>query len=295
MTTATINTSTAPIAYTTNTITSKDGTRIAYRQLGHGPGLVLVQGTMGTAEHFMELASALSDSFTVYVPDRRGRGDSGDNGDTYSVQKEVEDLDAVLTKTGAHYVFGLSAGAIITLEALLSLPTIHKAIIFEPPLFLDGAPQDAIDSYENFMAKGKTAAAMVVAMKAAKMGPVFFNYIPNWIMIPMIDWSLKQEDKKGPGRYPTMRQLATTPHHDFQLVGTASGKQERYKAIKTEVLLMGGGTSQAYLKAAVRALEPIIPGAKRIEITGVGHGAPWNHDRYGQPEIVAEEIRRFFA
>ncbi len=103
--------------FTTASVISKDGTTIHYYQAGHGPGVVLVQGSMGTAQNFMQLAEALADTFTVYVPDRRGRGMSGDNGGEYTIQKEVEDLDALLSKTGAHYIYGLSTGAIISLQA----------------------------------------------------------------------------------------------------------------------------------------------------------------------------------
>ena len=109
-------------SYIKNSLTSKDGTIIGYRQLGSGPGLILVHGGMATSQHFMKLGEALSDDFTVYIPDRRGRGLSGPFGDDYSIQKEVDDLDAILNKTGAHYVFGLSSGALITLQAALNLP-----------------------------------------------------------------------------------------------------------------------------------------------------------------------------
>src|SRR5947207_11834877 len=100
-------------AYTIDTVTSKDGTTLAYRQMGQGSGVVLVHGGMQAAQNFMKLASALSDQFTVYVPDRRGRGLSGAYGDHFSVQNAVDDLQALLNKTGAQFVFGLSTGAII--------------------------------------------------------------------------------------------------------------------------------------------------------------------------------------
>src|SRR5437773_1809244 len=66
-------------------VTSADGTSIGYRRFGGGPGggpsggpgLVLLHGSMSSGAHHVELATLLSDSFTVYVPDRRGRGLSG--------------------------------------------------------------------------------------------------------------------------------------------------------------------------------------------------------------------------
>src|SRR5690348_4242592 len=60
--------------YMTSSVTSKDGTTIGYRQLGHGPGVVLLHGAMESAQSHLQLAEALADTYTVYLPDRRGRG-----------------------------------------------------------------------------------------------------------------------------------------------------------------------------------------------------------------------------
>src|SRR5215467_10066128 len=91
----------APETYTVGYVTSRDGTTIGYRQLGHGPGVVLLHGANESAQSHMRLAELLADAFTLYLPDRRGRGLSGLFGTDYSMQKEIEDLDALLTKTGA--------------------------------------------------------------------------------------------------------------------------------------------------------------------------------------------------
>src|SRR5215472_10107040 len=96
----------AEAQYSTDVVTSSDGTIISYRQLGRGPGVVLVHGGMSSAHNHMELAQALADAFSVYVPERRGRCESGPFGADYSLRKEVEDLEALLAKTGARNVFG---------------------------------------------------------------------------------------------------------------------------------------------------------------------------------------------
>src|SRR5262249_54798152 len=109
-----------PERYTTDSVTSKDGITIGYRQDAHGPGIVALHGAIESAKSHMQLAEALSGSFTVYLPDRRGRGLSGPYGAGYNMQREVEDLDALLTKTGAQHVFGVSAGGLICLQAALT-------------------------------------------------------------------------------------------------------------------------------------------------------------------------------
>ena len=90
------STATAREHYTTGSVTSQDGTTIGYRQFGHGPGVVLLHGAASSAHNHMQLAEALSRAFTVYVPDRRGRGLSGPYREPYSLQVEVEDLEALL-------------------------------------------------------------------------------------------------------------------------------------------------------------------------------------------------------
>ncbi len=95
---------------------------IGYRQLGHGPGVILVHGGMQASQDFMKLATELSGQFTIYVPDRRGRGLSGPFGDNYSVIKECEDVATLVGKTGARNIFGLSSGAIIALRSSLAMP-----------------------------------------------------------------------------------------------------------------------------------------------------------------------------
>ena len=101
------------------TVASKDGTTIAYDKLGQGPALVMVDGAlcsrvMGPGS---SLAPYLSSHFTVFTYDRRGRGDSTDTA-PYAVEREIEDLDAVIAEAGGSaYVFGLSSGAALALEA----------------------------------------------------------------------------------------------------------------------------------------------------------------------------------
>jgi pimeloyl-ACP methyl ester carboxylesterase len=78
---------------------SADGTKISYRTLGSGPGVVLLHGAMESAHSHMGMATALADSFTVHLPDRRGHGASGPYAKNYGISTEVEDLAALLEQT----------------------------------------------------------------------------------------------------------------------------------------------------------------------------------------------------
>jgi pimeloyl-ACP methyl ester carboxylesterase len=291
------NTATAVEGYTTGCVTSKDGVTIGYRQLGHGPGVVLLHGASSSAHNHMQLAEALADAFTVYVPDRRGGGISGPYGENYSIQEDVDDMEALLSQTGAHQVFGVSSGGIICLQAALVLPAVHKAAIYEPPFFMDdpAAALAVLRRFDQEMAHGKVAAALVTGMQGAQMGSPVFKVLPHWLLEPLVTMAMNGEDKKGSGGYVSMRVLAPSLHYDFQLVAEMSGKLDTFKAVQAEVLLLGGSKSPAYLKAALDALEKVLPRTKRIEFPGLNHAASWNTDRGGQPEPVAKELRRFFG
>ena len=100
----------------TQSIVSRDGTRIVFDRSGAGPAPVRVGGALTTRDVFAPLAQ-LEPHFTLYAYDRRGRGDSGDT-PPYAVEREVEDVPAVIEATsGRAFVFGHSSGAALALQA----------------------------------------------------------------------------------------------------------------------------------------------------------------------------------
>ncbi len=267
-----------------------------YRQLGHGPGVVLLHGIMESGQSHTQLAEELAGDFTVYLPDRRGRGLSGPHGKDYRILKEVEDLDALLDEKGASRVFGVSAGAVICLQAALSLTAIEKAAIFEPPLLVNGSVSTAfLNRFDEEMAEGKVASALVTAMKGSQMGPPVFNIVPRGLLELLTKMMTASEDKKAKPGDVTMSMLASTLRDDFQLSLETAGALESFNAIRAETLLLGGSKSPTYFKVALDALEHVLPNSRRIEFTGVNHGASGNTNRGGKPERFAQELRAFFA
>jgi pimeloyl-ACP methyl ester carboxylesterase len=111
------------------TVRSKDDTPIAFGRIGRGPSVILVGGALSDRSAGAPLAGLLSKGFTVITFDRRGRGDSGDAA-TYTVEREVEDLGALVGKAGgAASVFGHSSGAVLALEgAVRGLPITRLAV-----------------------------------------------------------------------------------------------------------------------------------------------------------------------
>jgi pimeloyl-ACP methyl ester carboxylesterase len=279
---------------TTGSVTSEDGTVIGYRQTGNGPGIILVHGAMQTSLSFTKLAAALSDAFTVHVPDRRGRGLSGPFGDGYGMEKEVEDLAALLAGTGARQVFGLSSGALITLQAALLLPSIRKIALYEPPLATDRAPSSPMSwppRYERELARGQLAAAFVTAIKGTGDRRLF-TALPRFLMVPLMRLAIQKSAREAAAENTSLAVLIPTVHFDCRLAAEMVGTIEKFKALRPEVLLLGGTRSVAYLTGALDALAVVLPNARRVTLSGLGHIAA---DDVGHPERVADELRRFFS
>ena len=177
-----------------NTVTSKDGTTIAFDRSGEGPALILVGGALqhrAIDPSTVQLASLLAPSFTVYHYDRRGRGDSGDTV-PYAVEREIEDIDALIQEAGGSaFVFGMSSGAVLALDAAAGGLAITKLALYEPPMVVDDSrppvPKDYVarltelassgrpgDAIEVFMTEGVGLPAEAVApMRGAPFWPAF--------------------------------------------------------------------------------------------------------------------------
>lgn len=279
--------------YTIGSVTSKDGTVIGYRQMGHGPGLILVHGGMQAAQNFMRLGLALADAFTIYIPDRRGRGlSSGPYRENYGIERECEDIQALIDKTGAHNVFGLSAGALISLQAALKSPDIHKLAIYEPPLPVPGTDPTAwLPRFDREVAQGNLAAAMITVMRGTDESPIL-DHVPRFLLTPLLGLALNADAKRVQGGDVPLKDLIPTMHFDAKAVNDTKGTLESFKGVRAEVLLLGGSKSPQYLHTALDALSGILPNAKRVELSGVGHLAA---DNSGKPELVASELRRLFT
>lgn len=287
--------------YEINFVTSEDGTRIGYRQLGSGPGLVLLHGSMESAQSHMQLASALADTFTVYLPDRRGRGLTGPYGNAYGIQREIEDLQAILSATGARNVFGVSASGLVALVAARSLPEVERVAVYEPALLVgayDPGLIGWIGRFDEEIARGDVSAAMITSMLGLKLGPALLNYAPRSLLEGFTSWAMKSEDKSAGPDDVTMRKLAPTIGYEGRLIREMAGTLETFREVNVPVLLLGGSKGLAFLKPALDALEQTLPNAKRIEFAGLDHGGSADVTKAnagGKPEVVGPELRRFFS
>ncbi len=262
-----------------DTVISADGTAIAYTRTGQGPAVVLVDGAMcfrgmGPAG---PRARQLADRFTVYTYDRRGRGESGDTA-PYTVEREVEDLDALIKEAGGDvYLYGISSGAVLACDAAARLGGIRKLAVYEPPFIVDGTheprPDDYLDKMDAMIAQGRRGDAVATFMRTVGM-PRFlvglFRLMPNW---------------------PKLKRVAHTLPYDFRVLGdTGAGRPlnaDRWAGAQLPALVMDGGRSPQYMRNAAKALAGALPQAGYRTLPGQTHLL--------KPEAVAPVLKEWFA
>ncbi|HEX2914130.1 MAG TPA: alpha/beta hydrolase [Chloroflexia bacterium] len=271
--------------FSTGQVTSADGTIIGYRQIGIGPGLLVLHGGARAGHHYVRLAQALADAFTVYLPDRRGRGLSGPAGENYSLQKELEDVSALLEQTGAQFIFGHSAGGFFALEAAVTLKVpITKLVLYEPAVSINGSlPLGWLPRFEAALGRKDYVTAVVIFFKGLSLNSL--SRVPDWILSPFVRIILRgEEGQELIDLLPTfVREVK-----EFQRSGLS---YERYQNITAKTLLFGGARSPDYLRQGIRTLAKIIPQSWLIELPKLDHNSPDQN----APEVVASELKEFFA
>lgn len=153
-------------------VISKDGTTIAFDQSGDGPAVILVGGAFqhrAIDPRTAQLAALLAKHFTVLHYDRRGRGDSTDT-PPYAIVREIEDLEALIRDAGGSvFVFGMSSGGVLALEAARRGLAIKKLALYEPPFNLDdnarSTSKDYTEQLTALLAEGRRGDAVALAMR----------------------------------------------------------------------------------------------------------------------------------
>jgi pimeloyl-ACP methyl ester carboxylesterase len=204
----------------------------------------------------------MSSSFAVVAYDRRGRGESGPGSSPYAVEREVEDLVAVLGAAGPNaFVIGASSGAVLVLEALRRGVPMGKVALYEAPFIVDAthAPNDPDLGIrtQQLVDAGRRGDAVKLFMRTVGVpafGVMTMRLMPVW--------------KKLCG-------VAHTLPHDYALVlehqqgeplpvGYLSG-------VTVPALVIVGGKSPEYMKHAQAAIADALPNGTVRELPGERH------------------------
>ncbi len=269
----------APAAVAEGSVHSADRTRIVYRRLGSGPAIVFVHGSVSTHTDWMPVARLLSDRFTCFAMDRRGRAKSGEGIGPYSIEREYEDIEAVLaaakTETGRDpYLVGHSYGAICALGAAMRHP-VPRLVVYEPPLPAGGpVAGENLEPYARAIAEGDPD-------KALELGLAAFPKMPAEDITAL----------RVSRAWPRLRALAKSWIRELVEMDAQSRDLTHYSALSCPSMLLVGSLSPEHpMLDAARALAKVLP-VMRVEwLPGQGHSAMRE-----APEIVARLIREFLA
>lgn len=263
------------------TVTSADGTQIAYQHEGFGPAVVLVGGGLDDGSENAVLMPALAGEFTVYNYARRGRGGSGDTR-PYTVQRELEDLAAVLDAAGGTaHVFGASTGGALALEAAAAGLPIARLVVYDVPY---SVAADAVERWRAYRAELDESLAQ--------------RRIDEALAAFMRLGGASDDDLAGAQAAPFwngLLELAPTLAYDAAVLGDDGPPSGRLANIRQETMVLTRSTSDPYMRAlpveffaaAADAVATALPHATRRAIDAPGHAV--------DAAAVAPPVRAFFA
>lgn len=269
----------------THTVTSKDGTTISYLSVGDGPPVLVLPGVLSMASDYAAFARALAEYFAVHTIERRGRGESGRQGEDYSILKECEDVLALQQETGASLLVGHSYGGLIALEVARNNDAFTKIAVYEPGVSIDSSmPIDWMPGYEKKLAENKKLDALVDFTLAD--APAHLRNTPRWLM----KWLILLLFIRDPGARK-MLSLLHQNAREWKEIARLDGSYENYREITAGVLLMYGGKSDsAAVNLVIERLPAIIPHCETKEFPELDH---FGIERTA-PREVAKVVSEFF-
>jgi pimeloyl-ACP methyl ester carboxylesterase len=240
-------------------VRSGDGTTIAFERLGSGPALILVEA----AAHFRGfssfdgLAPMLARDFTVYRYDRRGRGDSADTL-PYAVEREVEDLAALIDDTGGSAsLYGFSSGALLAMHAAAAGLAVTRLALLEPPL-QDEAEQDADDGFIAELGRLVDAGRRSDAVEHFHTG----------IGVPA---EVIEQTRETPA-WTAMESVAHTLLYDCAV--SIATTPRLLDSVTTPALVLDSAGSSDDLSGWAVTVAKRLPNATHVSLAGEWHGVP---------------------
>jgi uncharacterized protein YndB with AHSA1/START domain/pimeloyl-ACP methyl ester carboxylesterase len=264
---------------TMSTLTSADGTTIAYEQTGSGPAIIVVSNVAEDHTSVAGLVTALAKDFTVISFDRRGRGASGDP-QPYDPAREIDDISALIDVLGGSAALTSGSGGCgLALDAASALgDKVSGLYLYEPPFIVDGSrppvPADSVEHLEALVAAGKRSEASEYFMTDVVGVPAEY--------LPMM---------KADPSWAQMAAYAHTYAYDGRIWrGLQDGTPlptDRW-TIEAPIAVAVGGNGEAFMRTGAEALAAILPNVTVLTLAGHDHSAFWT-----APEPVAEQAREF--
>jgi pimeloyl-ACP methyl ester carboxylesterase len=253
-------------------VRSNDGVTIACERAGSGPPLVLVHGSGTTRVTWRSVFPLLAEHFTVYALDRRGRGDSGD-GSEYALEREFEDVAAVLDVTGhGSNLLGHSFGGLVALETALLTDRVGKLVVYEAVTAIDKTPPEFIERLEGQIRAGDLEQALVTfLLERANLSAEELQAVrstPTW---------------------PERVRAAPTLPRELRAHNAYRPPEARLGNLAVPTLLLSGSAVPEY-RTVMERMEQLLPNARLVVLEGQGHVA-----HATTPDLFASQVVTFLS
>jgi pimeloyl-ACP methyl ester carboxylesterase len=258
-------------------IQSADGTTIAFEKTGAGAPLILVGGAFcdRTARSAgTPLAALLAHRFTVLSYDRRGRGDSNDQ-PHYAMEHEIEDLAALISAAGGSaFVFGISSGGLVGLQASFQGLSIPKLAVYEAPVIVDASRAMSFEGIADELAE---------AARANRRADAVELFLTKVVQVPAPAVAQMRSSPMWSG----LERLAHTLSYDVRITARGPAWIKQAPSVQSSTLVMDGGASPPWMRDASRALASAIPSAQYRTLEGQTHDV--------DIKVLARALEEFFS
>lgn len=261
---------------------SDDGTEIAGRMQGDGPPLVLVPPVIVEAEiAWKPLLAHLTDRFTCYLPDLRGRGLSGDSPD-HSPPRFQEDVNSFVDSIGEPVcLMGWSDGGPMAFAAAAAhSDSVAAVIAYEPSVY----PLLGEDELARLRAMLEDVFAAAAGGRLVEATRIFHRHVCNDKEFDALDTAYLE--RQG-GIWP-LRMQEIQQGNPFQ--GSQPTDPEVLGQVDAQSLVLLGQQTRldAWFTDSAQHVAQHVADAHVRELPGVGHCAPLI-----APEPVARELISF--
>ncbi len=247
---------------------SADGTKIAYRTMGAGPGIIIVGGALRTSEDYLPLARTLANSCTVHLVDRRGRRASGPQGPEYSLDREADDLLAVQADTGAHLAFGHSYGGLVVLETARRSTVFRRLAVYEPGVPCEPFATAWMEPYRRRLAAGDPYGAFAHFIRGSGGAPAAVTKMPYWYLRLAMKLGFRGD------AWQRIQPLLEANLAEHEQIAARIGHLAEYATVAVPVLILRGSRTTSVIQTQCDALRDTLGDAKLETITGLNHFGP---------------------
>jgi pimeloyl-ACP methyl ester carboxylesterase len=218
------------------------------------------------------LEPLLAERFTVCAVDRRGRGRSGDSGNSYEIEQEFADVAAVVDSlTRPADLFGHSYGATVALGAALLARNLRRLVLYEPTPGVAAIAPELIEKLDALLARDLR------------------DELLRTFMVELVGFGPDEleQSRASPLWAPRVAAAHTIPR-EIRAEERYQPDPDAFAALSIPVMLLLGSESPRWARRGTEIVQSLLSNSHVVVLQGQGHVATLT-----APELLAGEVARF--